>query len=83
MVYRAPRPAPQSQIPESRRGPVVGRICLVCGEVYPLHRMRHSGKALYGRDHIASPCLHEGEEFRPGASWWEAAVELLPEAAQG
>ena len=36
----------------------------------------------YGRDHIASPCSHEGESFEPGANWWEPAVEVLPEAAE-
>jgi hypothetical protein len=37
---------------------------------------------MYGRDHIASPCAHEGDLFVPGADWWEPAVEVLPEAVQ-
>lgn len=78
MVYRAPQAAPQSKLPEDRRGPVMGRFCLVCGSIYPLHRGRHIGKPILGRDHIAAPCAHEGEAFDPGEPWWEPAVEVLP-----
>jgi hypothetical protein len=81
MVYRFPHAAPKSQLPEGRRGRVVGRFCFTCGSIFPLHRARHSGKPVYGRDHIASPCAHEGEVFAPGATWWDDAVEVLPEAA--
>jgi hypothetical protein len=35
---------------------------------------------MYGRDHVASPCAHEGEMFEAGADWWEPAVEIVPEA---
>jgi hypothetical protein len=82
MVYRIPHAAPQSQIPEARQGRTIGRFCLVCGTIYPLHRGRHTGKPMYGRDHIASPCAHEGDVFSPGETWWEPAVEVLPEAVQ-
>lgn len=82
MVYRTPHAAPSSQIPEAQRGRVVGQFCRVCGTVYPLHRGRHVGKPMYGRDHIASPCAHEGDAFVAGADWWEVAVEVLPEAVQ-
>jgi len=78
MTYRIPDAAPQSQIPEERRGPVLGRFCRSCGSIYPLHRGRHTGKPVYGKDHIASPCAHEGEPFAAGASWWEPAVDVLP-----
>lgn len=78
MVYRAPHAAPASQLPAERRGRVVARFCRVCGSLYPLHRRTHSGHASYGKDHVASPCAHEGDEFVPGASWWEPAVEVLP-----
>jgi hypothetical protein len=40
----------------------------------------HRGKPMYGRDHIASPCSHEGDVFEEGAAWWEPGVEVLPEA---
>ena len=82
MVYRYPEAAPQSQIAEERRGRVVGRFCHTCGSIYPLHRSRHSGKPMYGKDHISSPCAHEGEVFDPTDSWWEPAVEVLPIAAE-
>jgi hypothetical protein len=36
---------------------------------------------MYGKDHIAAPCAHEGEPFDPGEPWWEPAVEVLPAAA--
>jgi hypothetical protein len=77
-MYRVPQAAPASQLPPERRGPVVGRFCKACGAVYPKFRTRHSGKSLYGRDHIASPCTHEGEPFEPGDAWWEPAVQPLP-----
>src|SRR6478752_9109679 len=84
MVYRAPRAAvPASQLPEERRGRVVARFCHVCSALYPLHRGTHTGRAIYGRDHIASPCAHEGDPFVEGASWWEPAVEMLPAALAG
>jgi hypothetical protein len=79
-MYRFPHAAPQSQIPEERQGRTIGRFCLVCGSIYPLHRGRHHGKAMYGRDHIASPCSHEGDAFEEGVPWWQPAVEVLPEA---
>ena len=82
MVYRFPHAAPQSRLPEGRRGRVVGRFCFTCGSIYPLHRARHSGKPVYGRDHVASPCAHEGDAFEPGEAWWDQAVEVMPEAAQ-
>ncbi len=56
---------------------MVGRFCLACGSVYPRFADRHAGKPSYGKDHVASPCTHEGEEFDPAASWWEPAVEVL------
>ncbi|HEX2645446.1 MAG TPA: hypothetical protein VHU81_20775 [Thermoanaerobaculia bacterium] len=82
MVYRQPHAIPRSQISEDRQGRTVGQFCKVCGTIYPLHRGRHTGKPMYGRDHIASPCAHEGDLFVPGADWWEPAVEVLPEAVQ-
>lgn len=81
-MYRVPHAAPADQIPEERRGRTIGRFCLVCAQIYPLHRARHSGKPMYGKDHIASPCAHEGEAFEPGAPWWQPAVEVLPEAVR-
>jgi len=82
MVYRFPHAAPQSQLPEERRGRTIGRFCKVCGFIYPPHRLRHRGKPLYGRDHIAAPCAHEGDVFEAGEPWWEPAVEVLPEAIE-
>jgi len=79
-MYRMPHAAPESQVPEERRGRTIGRFCLVCSTIYPLGRLRHTGKGMYGRDHIASPCAHEGEVFEPGADWWQPAVEIVPEA---
>ena len=81
MAYRGPEAAPASCIPAERRGRVLGRFCLACGEVYSLHAGFHSGKPLHGKDHVASPCPHEGEAFDPGESWWEPAVEVLPAPA--
>ena len=81
MVYRAPIAAPASQIPEERRGRVLGRFCRTCGSVYPLHRAKHVGKPAYGRDHVSSPCAHEGDVFEAGADWWEEAVDVLPAPA--
>lgn len=78
MVYRGPKAAPAGRIAEERRGPVVGRFCLTCSFVYPLHAARHRGKPLHGKDHIASPCAHEGDLFGAGEGWWEPAVEVLP-----
>lgn len=78
MVYRAPTPAPASRVAEGRRGPQLGRFCLTCGNVYPLHRARHAGRPMVGKDHIAAPCPHEGEAFDPGERWWEPAVEVMP-----
>lgn len=82
MVYRTSMPAPESRVPEDRRGRVVGTFCLECGSVYPLHRARHVGKPVYGRDHISSPCAHEGDRFEPGEGWWESAIEVLPAPAE-
>lgn len=81
MAYRQPTSAPWSSLTAERRGEAVGRFCKVCSEFYPLHRARHSGKPMYGRDHIASPCAHQGDQFESGAAWWEPAVEVL--APQG
>jgi hypothetical protein len=81
MVYRKLDAAPASVLPEAQRGEVVGRFCKVCGEIYPLHRARHRGKPLYGKDHVASPCAHEGETFAAGADWWEPAMQILPAPA--
>jgi hypothetical protein len=83
MVYRYPHAAPKSRVPAERQGRVVGYFCLVCSSIFPLHRARHSGKPVYGRDHVASSCAHEGDRFEPGANWWDNAVEVLPEAAAG
>lgn len=80
-MYRNPDPAPASRVAEERRGPVLGKFCRVCGTVYPKFRGRHSGKPLNGKDHIASPCSHEGDAFDAGAEWWEPAVEVLPAPA--
>lgn len=80
MVYRVPPAAPRSQVPPDRRGRLMGNYCLVCASLYPLHRATHAGRPVYGRDHIASPCAHEGDAFAPGESWWEPGVEVLPAA---
>jgi len=78
MAYRVPEAAPMNQVPEERRGRILGNFCTVCGSLYPLHRAKHSGKPVYGRDHIASPCAHEGEAFEAGEVWWQPGVEVLP-----
>jgi hypothetical protein len=77
-MYRVPQAAPESRIAAQRRGKTLGRFCLACGSVYPIHRARHSGKPVYGKDHVASPCSHEGDAFEPGQDWWEPAVDVLP-----
>lgn len=82
MAYRFPHAAPKSQLPEERQGRTIGSFCLVCSSIYPMHRMKHTGKPMYGRDHIAAPCAHEGDDFAPGDTWWEPAVEVLPEAIE-
>ena len=79
-MYRFPHAAPAEPAPRGAAGRTIGRFCLVCASIYPLHRKRHRGKAMYGRDHIASPCAHEGDVFEAGANWWEPAVEVVPEA---
>jgi hypothetical protein len=79
-MFRMPHAAPESQVPEEKRGRTIGRFCLVCSTIFPLHRAKHSGKGMYGRDHVASPCAHEGEMFEAGADWWQPAVEIVPEA---
>lgn len=81
MVYRVPPAAPESQVPPERRGMVMGRFCHVCATLYPVHRALHQGQPVYGRDHIASPCAHEGDAFADGETWWEWAVEVLPAPA--
>ena len=81
MVYRNPEAAPEGLIPAEQRGRVVGRFCHVCASTYPPYRAAHSGKPLYGKDHVAFSCAHEGEVFTPGADWWEPAVEVLPAPA--
>lgn len=83
MAFRPPRPAPESRVPDDRRGPVIGRYCLGCNSTFPPQRSRHSGDPIIGRDHVASPCAYEGSEFGPGADWWEPAVEVLPVETDG
>ncbi len=82
MVYRTSMPAPESSVADDRRGRRVGIFCLACGSVYALHKRRHTGKPVYGKDHIASTCPHEGDDFAPGESWWEPGVEVLPAPAE-
>ena len=87
MVLRAPRAAPQSRVPDERRGHLIGRFCHGCNQIFPLQRRMHSGDPIFGRDHVASTCPYEGWSFEPGADWWEPAVEVLappppPPAAQ-
>jgi hypothetical protein len=78
MTLRIPRAAPLSRVAPERRGAVVGRFCHDCATVFGKHRARHVGKGLNGRDHVASPCAHEGQLFRDGDAWWEPAVEVRP-----
>lgn len=78
MVYRRVNAGPESRVVPERRGPVAGKFCLACGNVYPIHRSHHQGKPAYGKDHVASPCAHEGDRFAAGAGWWEPAVEIVP-----
>ena len=78
-IYRALRVAPKSGLPPERQGKVVGRFCLTCSNVYPLYAPAHKGKPFYGKDHVASTCTHEGEEFSEGVAWWEPAVEVIEE----
>lgn len=82
-MYRHVPSAPVSSLPPERRGAVVGRFCLGCHSVYPRYARRHAGKPTYGRDHVSSPCAHEGEIFTDDAEWWEDAVEVLPSAPAG
>ena len=77
MVYRRLEVAPRSALPPERRGRVLGRFCHGCGAVYSEFARRHEGKPILGRDHVASPCSHEGEPFDPGEPWWEPAVEAV------
>ena len=81
MTYRRLRVAPAAAVEEARRGPVKGRFCRACGGVFSLHAASHRGKPVYGKDHVAAPCAHEGDEFEPGADWWEPAIEVLPATA--
>jgi hypothetical protein len=81
MVFRKPAAAPASALPAERRGQVVGRFCKVCASIYGPHVLAHRGRPILGRDHIASPCPHEGDRFVAGAEWWEPAVEMLPPPA--
>jgi hypothetical protein len=80
MSYRQPPVAPESTVDPSRRGPRAGKFCRACSEFYPFLLNRHTGKPMHGRDHIAAPCAHEGDEFTPGETWWEPAVEIRPAA---
>lgn len=82
MVYRHPNAGPGSSMAEERRGRVVGRFCKTCGGVYALYAERHHGKPIYGKDHVSSPCTHEGDDFAAGETWWEPAIELLPESPE-
>jgi len=81
MTLRVPQAAPASQIAPERRGRVVARFCHGCQQLYPLLRATHRGRPIYGRDHIGSTCSYEGQRFEEGATWWEEAVEVLPQAA--
>ena len=81
MTYRRTDLVPATSLPQEGRGAVGGRFCRGCGGIYSRFAARHSGKPMYGMDHVSSPCSHEGKRFSPGADWWEAAVEMLPVAA--
>jgi len=76
-MYRHIPSAPLSVLDAARRGRTVGRYCKACGAVYPALAPAHRGKPIYGRDHIAATCVHEGRRFDDG-DWWEPAVEVLP-----
>ena len=71
-------PPQRARSPLSNAGEWWDTSAAPAASTYPLHRARHNGKPLYGNDHIASPCAHEGEPFAPGADWWEPAVEVTP-----
>jgi hypothetical protein len=77
MVYKVPKLAPASILATDRRGRVKGRYCKACGSFFSLYSGRHQGKPMLGKDHVASPCTHEGEPFEEGDSWWEPAAEVL------
>lgn len=81
MTYRSPALAPVSRVPSPRRGVTGGRFCRGCGSIYSCYASRHTGKPMYGKDHVSAPCSHEGEAFGAGDDWWEPAVEMLPEPA--
>jgi hypothetical protein len=81
MVFRAPKAAPTSRVPDQRRGHVIGRFCHGCNQIFALQRRLHSGDPIQGRDHVASTCPYEGSTFEAGASWWELAVDILPAPA--
>lgn len=78
MTLRIPAVAPQSRLAPERRGALLGRFCHDCATAFSFHQARHVGKGLNGRDHVASPCPHEGQPFGAQAPWWEPAVEVLP-----
>jgi hypothetical protein len=80
-MYRHIPSAPASNLEPARHGQTVGRFCKACHSIYPLLASRHSGKAAYGKDHLASTCAYEGRPFDEGADWWEPAVEVLPAVA--
>lgn len=78
MTYRRLRIAPAAAVEEGRRGAVKGRFCRACGGVFSLFASSHRGKPVYGKDHVAAPCTHEGDDFVAGEPWWEPAIEVLP-----
>jgi len=80
-MYRHVPSAPLSCLPPGRQGRPVGRFCKGCQSVYPLFAARHSGKPAFGKDHVATPCAHEGRLCDEGAAWWEPAVEILSAAS--
>lgn len=80
-MYRQIPSAPQSSLAPERRGREIGRFCSGCQSVYSRLTTHHVGKPVFGRDHVASPCAHEGRPFDAGAGWWEPAVEVLPPPA--